>query len=147
MKNQTNNHIGFSYYEQYLLTFLHENHPHKVDIKFIIERAEQAAETFELSRLEGNTPDAAQEEAMATLTKGLHFSPYNTIVEILWNEFEAEVDPAEAEQLARSLITDAEPILAKYQIDDDFASTPQFEELYTELTGVITLKFEKYGVQ
>lgn len=143
---KTNQITGLSYYEQYLLSYLKDSHPDKsTDIKFITQRADQASETFELSRLEGNTVEVAQEEAMATLTKGLHFSLYDTIIEVLWNEFIDIVPPADAPRVALLILSAYQP-QNNYLFDDDFADTPEYHELYSELTGVITLKFEEYGI-
>ena len=148
MKNtKTNLPTGLSYYEEYLLSYLKESQPDKsTNLKFITERADQAAETFELSRLEGNIVEVAQEEAMATLTKGLHFSLYDTIIEVLWNEFIDVVPPADAPRVALAILAAYQP-QNSYLFNDDFADTPQYNELYSELTGVITLKFEEYGIQ
>lgn len=144
---KTNQITGLSYYEQYLLSYLKDSHPNKsTDIKFITERADQAAETFELSRLEGNIVEVAQERAMATLTKGLHFSLYDTIIEVLWNEFIDVVPPADAPRVALAIFSAHQSLFDNYSFDDDFADTLQYHELYSELTGVITLKFEEYGI-
>ena len=123
-----------------------ENHPNRVELKFISERAEIAAEHFERSRREGHSVEEAQEIAMAALTLGLHFSPYNTIIEVLWNELEGLVDPAEAPQVALRLLDEYQSIFDEYDLSDEFATTTEYEQLYTQLTGVITLKFEQYGI-
>lgn len=67
-KNQT---TDLSYYGLYLLKYLKENHPDKAaDTDFIESRADHAADVYEQSRLEGYTPEGAQELAMAALTEG-----------------------------------------------------------------------------
>lgn len=149
MKNRNSNQLSeFSYYELYLLSYLRESHPDKTDnLKFITERADEAADTFELSRREGKSIEAAQELAMATLIKGLHFSPYDTLIEVLWNEFADMLSPADAPDAALLLLPHCKEVLDKYDLTDDFAATPQYSELYTELTGFLTLKIESYGIQ
>lgn len=143
-KNQT---PELSYYGLYLLKFLKENHPDESNnTKFIQERADQAAEMYEQSRLESITPEGAQELAMETLLKGLHFSPYNTIVEVLWNEFDNEIDPGDATSLALQLFPILKSIFSHYSISDDFAQSDEFQNLYTELTGAISLILEEDGV-
>lgn len=63
-----------SYYGLYLLKYLRENHPDRAsDTDFIEERADHAADVYEQSRLEGATPEGAQELAMAALLQDLHF--------------------------------------------------------------------------
>ena len=89
--NDKNKSAEFSYYGLYLLKYLRENHPDRAsDTDFIEERADHAADVYEQSRLEGATPEGAQELAMAALLQDLHFSKYNTVIEVLWNEFADE---------------------------------------------------------
>ena len=136
-KNQA---TDLSYYGLYLLNYLKENHPDRAaDTDFINERADRAAEVYEQSRREGNTLDGAQELAMAALVRGLHFSPYNTIVEVLWNEFGDEVEPGYAPTLALELLPIFQQAFARYPLSDDFAQSPAYDLLYTELTGAISL--------
>lgn len=143
-KNQT---TEFSYYGLYLLQYLKENHPDKAtDTNFINDRSEQATDVYEQSRLAGATPDGAQELAMETLLKELHFSPYNTIVEVFWNEFEDEIEPSSATSLALQLFPVLKPIFSRYPISDDFAQSAEFQNLYTELTGTIALIIEEDGI-
>lgn len=142
-----NKQMELSYYGLYLLSYLKENHPDKVsDNGFIEARSALAANAFELFRLEGYTIEGAQELAMAALLQGLHFSSYNTIIEILWNEFENEVPQGEAASLALELLPSLEEIFSQYPLSDDFSITPEYEALYTELTGAILLYIEGYGI-
>lgn len=144
-KNQA---TDLSYYGLYLLNYLKENHPDRAtDTDFINGRADHAAEVYEQSRREGNTPDGAQELAMAALVKGLHFSPYNTIIEVLWNEFENEIAPGYAPVLALELLPIFQQAFARYPLSDDFAQSPEYHLLYTELTGAISLITEdEHGI-
>lgn len=81
-----------SYYGLYLLSHLKENHPDKAgDAAFIEVRADHAADVYERARLDGYLPEGAHELAMAALLEGLHFSKYNTVIEVLWNECADEV--------------------------------------------------------
>ncbi|CDN30702.1 hypothetical protein BN938_0597 [Mucinivorans hirudinis] len=138
--NHKNKPTEFSYYGLYLQNYLRENHPDKAtDTDFITTRADQAAELYEQSRREGATPDGAQELAMAALVSGLHFSPYNTIVEVLWNEFENEVEPGYAQELALQLLPILQSAFAQYPLSDDFAHSAAYNLLYTELTGAISI--------
>ena len=86
-----------SYYGLYLLSYINENHPNLLsDTDFIESRADLAAATYEQARLEEYTPEGAQELAMVTLMEGLHFSKYNTLLEVLWNEFADELPQGDA---------------------------------------------------
>lgn len=143
-KNQT---TDLSYYGLYLLKYLKENHPGKAaDTDFIESRADHAAEVYEQSRLEGYTSEGAQELAMAALTKGLHFSKYNTIIEVLWNEFGDEVEPGNALAFALTLQPELEEVFARYPLTDSFAYTSEYDLLYTELTGAVATYLEEHGV-
>ena len=143
-KNQT---TDLSYYGLYLLKYLRENHPDKAsDTDFIESRADHAAEVYEQSRLEGYTPEGAQELAMAALTKGLHFSKYNTVIEVLWNEFGDEVEPGNAPAFALTLQPALEEVFARYPLTDNFAYTSEYDLLYTELTGAVATYLEEHGI-
>lgn len=145
--NKNNQSTDLSYYGLYLLKYLKENHPDKAaDTDFIESRSDHAADVYEQSRLQGYTPEGAQELAMAALTEGLHFSKYNTIIEVLWNEFGDEVEPADALTFALTLQPVLEEVFARYPLTDDFAYTPEYDLLYTELTGTVATYLEEHGV-
>lgn len=144
---QKNLTTDLSYYGLYLLKYLKENHPGKAaDTDFIESRADHAADVYEQSRLEGYTSEGAQELAMAALTKGLHFSKYNTIIEVLWNEFGDEVEPGNALAFALTLQPELEEVFARYPLTDNFAYTSEYDLLYTELTGAVATYLEEHGV-
>ncbi len=143
-KNSSNE---LSYYGLYLLSYINENHPNLLsDTDFIENRADLAAATYEQARLEEYTPEGAQELAMITLMKGLHFSKYNTLLEVLWNEFVDELPQGDAGEFAFKLLPSLEEIFSKYPLSDDFAYTPEYDALYTELTGAIFIHIEAYGL-
>ena len=120
-----------SYYELYLLNYLREYHPEKVDdIDFIKERSDNAAILFEKSRLDGRTVMDAQEIAMKELMRGLHFSKHYLILTIIKDEFEKEVPDDKVLLLIKKMESNFNSIFAKY----------------TLLTGEITLYLEKYGI-
>lgn len=145
--NKNNQSTDLSYYGLYLLKHLKENHPDKAaDADFIESRADHAADVYEQSRLQGYTPEGAQELAMAALTEGLHFSKYNTIIEVLWNEFGDEVEPGNALAFALTLQPVLEAVFARYPLTDNFAYTPEYDLLYTELTGAVATYLEEHGV-
>lgn len=145
--NDKNKSAEFSYYGLYLLKYLKENHPDRVsDTDFIEGRADHAADVYEQSRLKGATPEGAQELAMAALLQGLHFSKYNTVIEVLWNEFADEVPPGDAPVFALTLLPATEEVFARYPLADGFAYTPEYDLLYTELTGTVAIYLEEHGI-
>jgi hypothetical protein len=136
-----------SYYGLYLLSYINENHPNLLsDTDFIESRADLAAAAYEQARLEEYTPEGAQELAMVTLIEGLHFSKYNTLLEVLWNEFADELPQGDAGEFAFKLLPSLENIFSKYPLSDDFADTPEYDVLYTELTGAILIHIEAHGL-
>lgn len=145
--NTTDKPTELSYYGLYLLSYLKENHPDKVhDTAFIDSRSDHAADVYEQSRLEGYLPEGAHELAMAALLEGLHFSKYDTIIEVLWNEFSDEVAQSEAPAATLKLQPSLEGIFSQYPLSDDFAYSPEYEQLYTELTGAIQILLEEDGI-
>jgi len=135
-----NNIPNLSYYRLSLLSFLHESHPERAnDERFITARAEMAAETYAQARLNGSNNIEADEQANLVLFQDLYFSKHDTIVNILWNEFAGEVPEKYAKAFALKLLPECESIFAKYPLSDDFAYDPQYDLLYTELTGTIAL--------
>ena len=89
-KKQTQTEL--SYYGLYLLNHLRENRfPQASDADFIRERADHAAEVYEQARRDALFADAAQELAMSALLKGLRFSKYSILYDVVDSEFSLEV--------------------------------------------------------
>ena len=129
-----------SYFRLSLLSYLRDNHPHLAnDTAFIAARGNAAAEAYSAVVKNGQTHDQAGEIANEVLYTGLLFSPYRTIVRILWNEFEKEVTPALAEAVARELLSKLNGVFNKYKLFDGFDITEEYDQLYTELTGAIQI--------
>ena len=139
--------IELSYYELSLLAFLKDSHPHRSeDIPFIQSRAELAAEAYEEALLNGYVHNQSAEIANSTLFQDLHFSIHDTIVNILWSEFADQVPQGDAPAVAVELYPLVKDITEKYILNDNFAYGPEYEQLYTELTGAILIHFEEYGI-
>ena len=84
-----------SYYRLRLEVYLKDYHPQLLsDETFIRERSEAAAKTYEEAFLQDNPIGIAESMALEVLLRGLHFSPYQFIEQIIDNEFANEV-PAE----------------------------------------------------
>ena len=139
-----------SYYGLYLLDYLRKYHPDKVsDTDLITEREEAATVTFEKERLAGGTVETAHEEAMRVLLRGLHFSPYALLTEVVEREFADEVPESGREAFCRDLYPHLKNLFAGYDTSDDtFALSPAHDLLYTELVGTVVLYLEGgHGVQ
>lgn len=145
MKNKTNKN-ELSYYGDYLIRYLQENHPEKeINAVFIKERSDAATEAFESLYQEGHSAEGAQEEAMKILLSGLYFSEFNIVIEILWNECNQEVRQEDAEAISQMLLPLLETVFDAYPIGDDMLYGPVYDLLYKELTGTIRIIIEKNG--
>jgi len=131
------------YFRLSLMDFLKESHPERLrDNRFIIARTDAATEAYEQAIRSGDTPIEAVERANAVLFNGLHFSKHDTLVNILWNEFADEIPEDEAQSFAIDFLPHCEPVFAEYPLTDGFAFEPEYDLLYTELTGTIALMIE-----
>lgn len=138
--------INFSYYELSLLSFLKESHPELAsDINFIKSRANEAANAYSDAFNNGYAVPLAAEIANQTLFAGLHFSKHDTIINVLWNEFADIVPQGSASEVAMRLMPLCENVFVQYPLSDDFGYSPQYKELYTDLTGAIQLIWERNG--
>ncbi len=86
--------------------------------------------------------------ASEVLYQGLHFSKYDTLVSVLENEFEKELPSPLPERLTPMLLKNktVQSVFNKYELTDDFGASPEYEKLYTELTGTIVLLIEVNGL-
>jgi hypothetical protein len=136
-----------SYFKLSLQEFLQCSHPHLLnDEMFITSRADVAAEKYEQAVINGSNSVEASEQANAILYQGLHFSKHDTLVNILWNEFAEEVPEKEAKTLAIKLLPECEQVFEQYPLSDGFAYEPEYDLLYTELTGAVALYIESHGI-
>jgi hypothetical protein len=132
-----------SYFRLSLLSYLRDSHPHLAnDNAFITIRGDAAAEAYSAAVKNGQGHDQAGEIANEVLYAGLLFSPYRTIVRILWNEFEKDVTPVLAESVAMEMLPNLNGIFNKYKLSDGFDTTEEYDQLYTELTGTIQILLE-----
>lgn len=136
----------FSYYRLRLASYLKDYHPERLaDETFIRDRSDAAAQAYEDAFRQGYPVLEAGYIATDVLFAGLHFSPYYTLEQIIENEFANVVPPDRIEAVALRLLQ-SEAIrktIAKYNPGDDFDGSPEYDQLYTELTGVIALSCSK----
>ncbi len=147
-KKKNEGQTDFSYYGLYLLDYLRTNKfEQATDEAFIRERADRAAGTYERAMLEGYPAAGAQELAMRTLLEGLRYSKYAILREVVENELADDVPEAERESFTRKLLPLVGNVFSIYDLsDDNFALSPDYDRLYTELTGAVVLYIEEYGV-
>ena len=147
-KKKNEGRTDFSYYGLYLLDYLTTNKfEQAADEAFIRERTDRAAEAYERARLEGYPSEGAQELAMDTLLRGLRYSKYAILREVVENEFADEVPEKKREAFIRKLLPPVGNVFSAYDLsDDNFALSPEYDLLYTELTGAVVLYIGEYGV-
>lgn len=135
--------MELSYYRLTLLSYLKESHPHLAANKgFIKTRADDASEAYATAIQEGQLQIKAEELANLTLFKDLLFSKHDTIVNVLWNEFSDIIPQSQANDYAQKLLSECESVFSRYDLHDELMYSPEYNRLYTELTGCIDLWLE-----
>ena len=140
----------FSYYRLRLESYLKDYHPERLaDEAFIRARSDAAAEAYEDAFRQGYPVLEAGHIATEVLFAGLHFSPYYTLEQIIENEFANVVPPERAADFALRLLqsNSIRETIEKYEPGDDFDGSPEYDQLYNELTGVIVELLEADGVK
>ena len=137
-----------SYYKLRLQEHLNSSFPEKAhDQKFIAQRSSWAANAYEGAFLSGNPIDQCDEIANYILFENLHYSKFDTVFEVVCNEFDTLMTDEELRPFAMKVLPVCEPIFSKYKLTDDFASTNEFDRLYTEITGTIAIWIDENGLQ
>lgn len=142
---KTTNKKELSYFHLKLESYLSDHFPEKVEDKpFIKARADEALTTYGDAVEEGFSYPEAESMASEVLYRDLHFSKYDTLVSVLENEFEKELPSPLPERLSRILLGNKaiQNLFDKYNLTDEFVATPEYDTLYTELTGTVVLLIE-----
>ena len=138
-----------SYFRLKLEAYLGEHYPERVNENtFITARADEALTAYCDAVVQGFSHPEAETMASEVLYQGLHFSKYDTLVSVLENEFEKELPSPLPERLTPMLLKNkaVQSVFDKYELTDDFGASPEYEKLYTELTGIIVLIIEVNGL-
>ena len=140
-----NRHIqDFSYYKLKLQEHIDTSFPERSgDKRFIEQRAKLAASAYEGAFRSGNAIHKCDEIADYILFEGLHFSRFDTILEVLNYEFSNLFDELDYRDFALKILTKCDEVFGHYELTDDFAYTTDYDLLYTELTGFIALWLEE----
>ena len=138
-----------SYFRLKLEAYLGEHFPERVNENtFVTARADEALAAYCDAIAQGFSYPEAETMASEVLYQGLHFSKYDTLVSVLENEFEKELPSPLPERLTPMLLKNkaVQSVFDKYELTDDFGASPEYEKLYTELTGIIVLIIEVNGL-
>ncbi len=139
---------NLSYFKLRLQELLNSSFPEKAsDRKFIEQRASWAANAYEEAFLSGNSIDQCDEIANSILFQELHFSRFDTIFQVVCNEFDSLMMDEELQPFALKMLKTCQPVFDNYHLTDDFAYSFEFDQLYTELTGTIAIWIQENGLQ
>ena len=137
-----------SYFSLRLKDLLNTSFPEKAhDQKFIEHRASLAANVYEGAFQSGNDVEKCNEIANYILFEGLHFSKFDTVFEVVCNEFDTVMADEELRLFALKMFPICKPIFDGYELTDDFAYGYEFDLLYAEITGTIAIWIEENGLQ
>lgn len=137
-----------SYFRLRLQELLNTSFPEKAnDQKFIEQRSSWAANAYEGAFQAGNTIEQCEQYANYILFENLHFSKFDTIFQVICNEFDTIMADEELRPFALKMFSVCEPVFSSYELTDDFAYGYEFDLLYTELTGTIAIWIEENGLQ
>ena len=137
-----------SYFRLRLQELLNNSFPEKAnDKKFIEQRSSWAANAYEGAFSSGSRIEQCNEIADYILFEGLHFSRFDTIFQVVCNEFDTIMADEELRPFALKMLPVCEPVFSSYELNDDFANGPEFDLLYTEITGTIAIWIAENGLQ
>ncbi|AIL46939.1 DUF1896 domain-containing protein [Elizabethkingia anophelis] len=135
------------YFRLRLQELLNTSFPEKAtDQKFIEQRSARAANAYEGAFLGGNTVEQCNEIANFILFEGLYFSKFDTIFQVVCQEFDTIMADEELRPFALKIFPLCEPVFERYELTDDFAYTTDCDRLYTELSDTITTWIRKNGL-
>lgn len=136
-----------SYFQLRLLELLNTSFPELAsDQKFIVQRSDLAGTTYEDAFRAGYSIDECNSIANEVLFEGLHFSRFDTVFQVVCNEFDTIMADEELRHFALKMFPVCEPVFETYELADDFAYSYEFDKLYTELNGAIAIWITENGL-
>lgn len=137
-----------SYFRLRLQELLITSFPEKAyDVKFIDQRSSWASNAYEGAFRAGNPVSQCDHIADYVLFEGLHFSKFDTLFQVVCNEFDTRMADEELRPFALKMLPICEPVFTNYKLTDNFAYSTDFNLLYTELIGTIAIWIEENGLQ
>lgn len=136
-----------NYYRLNLISMLKSSYPEYLDDEeFISSRSQEAAEAFEDAVRSGSNYLDASAEANRTLYAGLGFSKFDMIFAVLTEEFTKELEEDQFRPFAAKMMPICEDVFARYELYENFEDSPEYDALYTEITGRIVTYIEDNGI-
>lgn len=117
------------------------------DKTFIAHRSGLAAQSYESAFRDGISIEQCDGIADLVLFEGLHFSKFEMVLQVVCREFDTIMADEELRPFALKMMPVCVPVFDEWALTDDFADSPQYELLYTELTGTIQIWIEENGLQ
>lgn len=137
-----------SYFKLRLQELLNSSFPELAwDTSFINERSRWASNAYSGAFVAGNPIEECEHIADYILFEGLYFSRFDTVFQIVCNEFDTIMADEALRPFAMKMLSVCEPVFQRYALSDDFAYSSQYNVLYTELTGTIQIWIEENGLQ
>lgn len=115
--------------------------------RFINQRSAWAAKAYEDSFMAGYSVERSTQIAEAILFRELHFSPFDTVFKVVCNEFDTLMADEALRPFALKMLPVCTPVFRQYVFTEDFGESPEYNLLYTELTGSIQIWIEDNGLQ
>lgn len=137
-----------SYFRLRLQELLNSSFPEKAwDTKFINQRSSWAANAYEGAFRAGNPIEQCDHIAQYILFEGLEYSRFDLVLKVVLREFDTLMSDDEIRPFAMRMLPECSPVFDGYVLDKTFEDSPQYELLYTELTGTIAIWIEEHGLQ
>ncbi|MEC3880238.1 DUF1896 domain-containing protein [Parapedobacter sp. 10938] len=137
-----------SYFALRLQELLNTSFPEKAhDEQFIDGRSSLAAQAYEDAFRSGNTIPRCNEIANEVLFEGLYFSRFDSVFQVVCNEFSTIMPDKDLHPFALKMFPVCAHVFDRYELTDDFAYSPEYDKLYTELTGTIAIWIDENGLQ
>lgn len=139
---------NLQYFKQQLRDHLSESFPQLADdARLISQRAKWAFNAYEGALTAKNTESQSLEIANYILFEGFHFSKFDTVLEVVCNEFTELLPAGERRAFTLKIMPLCEPVFARYELTDDFAYNIEHDQLYRELIETINTWLKQNGIQ
>lgn len=117
------------------------------DKVFITHRSRLASHAYKGAFLAGNPIELCNEIADYILFENLHFSQFDTIFRVICSKFDTILSDEELHPFALKMLGECKGVFEQYLLNEEFVDSPEFDLLYTELTGSIQIWIEEQGLE
>lgn len=127
-----------SYYKERLQHLLNNSFPELVPDTTLLDQRSQCAKTvYDGAMKSGNSIEQCEYYADHILFEKFHFSKFETVSNIINNNFGNLMKHNELEPFSLKMLKLYAPLFDKYELSDDFAYTYDFDKLCMEITASI----------